>query len=82
MERNVRLACMECYRDDMDGITRGELLQAIKGGWKCVSRFQSYEDSIKTYDDPKDEPPGYSVLDWYTHLGWCPECCTMGRGPD
>lgn len=70
----IRLACANCDREDMDGITRAELLAAITAGWSEVRRVQSYEDACKVYDDPDEAPPGYSVLDWYTHLGFCPEC--------
>lgn len=70
----IRLECSECFRDDMDGVTEVELQAAIAAGWQNVHEWQSYEDAITTYDDPADEPPGYSVLDWSTHVGLCPEC--------
>jgi hypothetical protein len=72
--KTIRLACDECDRDDMDGITYAELLAAKKAGWKGVIRVQTYAQSLKTYDHPADEPPGYSILDWMTHIGDCPEC--------
>lgn len=78
-KREIRLACDTCFRDDMDGITRAELMAAIKSGWNHIRRVQSYEDSIKVYDDPAETPEGYSVLDWYTHNGQCPECRDEGR---
>ena len=72
--KRIRLACSVCFRDDMDGITRAELTAAIEDGWRDVDKVQSYEDSIKVHDDPDEAPPGYSVFDWYTHIGLCPEC--------
>ena len=35
------------------------LQEAVDAGWKEVSEAVS---------DPDD------VLDWYTHIGWCPSC--------
>lgn len=60
--------------DDHDGITHAQLKAAIKAGWRGVSREQTYAQACKVYDDPADAPPGYSVFDWHTHLGVCPEC--------
>lgn len=72
----VRLGCDFCFRADMEGITYAKLrkLKSKKGGWTRVRRFQTYAQSIKTYDDPKDAPPGYSLFDWQTHFGCCPDC--------
>ncbi len=64
----IRLACMDCDRDDHDGILR------VPAEWGDVCKVQSYEDACKVYDNPDDAPPNYSVLDWFTHLGQCPEC--------
>lgn len=62
---NIRLACMFCDRDDCDGIAK------IPRDWFSVDEVQTYEESMREadFDDPK-----VSVLDWYTHLGVCPEC--------
>jgi hypothetical protein len=70
----IRLACMECDRDDCDGITPAQLKAAIKNGWKEIERVRTYREACKTYHDPEDEPPGFSVLEWWTHIGYCPEC--------
>lgn len=69
----VRLACSECDRDDYDFISE-EALEALVG-WEDIVEIQSYENSIKTYEynDPC-MPENYSVLDWYTHIGLCPDC--------
>jgi len=75
----IRLACSECSRDDMDGISQEQLDAAIRGGWGRVRQVQTYEESITVYDDPADAPPGYSVLDWFTHIGVCPECSKEGE---
>ena len=71
MARTIRLACMLCDRQDFDGISPKELARAIASGWQEVGRVQTYAEASRTYIDP---PPGYSVFDWWTHLGWCPEC--------
>jgi hypothetical protein len=67
----ARIACNECEREDYDGAT---LDQAVADGWEDICFYQSWEDSAKTYDNPDDAPPHYSVLDWYTHCGLCPDC--------
>lgn len=71
----VRLGCYECSRDDCDGITPEELhrLETV-GGWQEVQEVQLYEDAILVYDNPADAPAGWSVLDWETHIGLCPDC--------
>lgn len=73
---SVRLGCDECDRDDCDGITPERLAEVQAEGWEDVREVQSYEDSLKTYDEPGDPepPPGFCLLDWYTHLGTCPQC--------
>jgi hypothetical protein len=69
----IRLGCMMCDRNDFDGITPEQLEEAIQTGWKDVSRVQTYRESRRMYDTD-DTPPGCSVFDWETHLGWCPDC--------
>jgi hypothetical protein len=76
-DRSVRLACDSCDRDDYDGISPAELAALIADGWVNVSEEQTHEEACKTYDDPRDEPPGYSVLDWHTHVGTCPDCVVL-----
>ncbi len=63
----IRLACSECDRDDFD------MIETLPD-WECIQEVQSYEEATKTYDNPEDEPEGFCVLDWYTHIGLCPEC--------
>ncbi len=65
-----RLACQDCSREDFDGV------KELPTDWGDIGEFQSLKASLSTYDeagDP-DEPPGFCVLDWYTHVGCCPEC--------
>lgn len=71
----IRLACGNCFRDDCDGV------KEIPPEWQDVSERQSLEDALTTYEDEEDGPPpkGYSVLDWWTHIGTCPECA---KSPD
>lgn len=64
----IRLACVSCNRTDCDMITR------IPKGWIEVERVQSFRQSCQTYDDLEKQPPGFSVLQWWTHLGICPDC--------
>jgi hypothetical protein len=66
----IRLACLYCSRDDCDGIE--DLAEAP--GWTDIQEVQTFAESCQTYDDPADAPPGFSIFDWWTHLGTCPEC--------
>ncbi len=70
----IRLACIQCDREDFDHITSQQLRQAIKNGWKEVERVQSYQQACRTYENTSQEPAGFSVFEWWTHLGCCPEC--------
>lgn len=70
----VRLGCSECDIEEFDGINLSELEDCIQSGWENISKVQSYEESMKSYDNPEDAPPGFSVLSWWTHLGVCPGC--------
>jgi hypothetical protein len=45
----IRLACMECDRDDYDGITPAELRAAIENGWMEFERVRSYREACKPY---------------------------------
>lgn len=65
-----RLACNKCDREDFDGV------KVLPTDWEDISECQSLAAALSTYDDEgdPDPPPGYSVLDWWTHLGTCPEC--------
>ena len=71
----IRLACAACDRDDMDGITPEQLEQAKAQGWTDIEEVQSYDDSMQTYDNPDDAPPGSDV----TTAG--PRGQTAGRPP-
>lgn len=63
----VRLACVGCDIEDYDGITPEELSNIVAiGAWSGVDEVQSYAESIFS-------GPG-SCGEWWTHLGWCPEC--------
>ena len=67
--KNIRLACMNCDRDDYDFISSAKLARAVAGGWKHVDRVQSFQDACSEVA-PGDD----GVFDWWTHLGWCPDC--------
>lgn len=54
MSREIRLACMNCDREDCDGIDR--LGEAV--GWRDIDEVISIQETSE----------------WWTHLGWCPEC--------
>jgi hypothetical protein len=70
----IRLACAFCDREDCDGITEEELAEKVAQGWMDIAQRQTYEESVKVYDDSADAPLGYSVFDWWTHVGYCPDC--------
>ncbi len=61
----IRLACMFCDRTDYDGVN------SIPKDWFAVDNIQTYEASIREADL---EDTKISVLEWYTHLGVCPQC--------
>ena len=68
---SIRLACLGgCFRDDHDGIW------VLPSDWTDIEEVQSLQDSLSVYDDDDDDPapPGYSVMDWETHAGLCPDC--------
>ena len=71
----VRLACVECDRDDCDGVS---VDLACRNGWEDIG-----EDLCKHEVPPEgfigscwdaDPEPGH----WWTHLGRCPDCVSKG----
>jgi len=69
LQTPVRLACRVCDRSDCDGISKAMIQGAIASGWQDIVRVQSLAESIRSC------PPGDErLLDWYTHLGTCPDC--------
>ena len=66
----IRLACMFCDRNDYDGVN------ALPPDWFSVDEVRTYEESLREAEliDPE------RVLDWYTHLGVCPECQQVELG--
>lgn len=71
---NIRLACRFCDRDDKDNITPEQLEQCQAEGWTEINEVQSFEESTRNYDQLVDQPDGFDILAWYTHVGVCPEC--------
>lgn len=65
----IRLACVDCDCDDCDGIR--EIGVALLKGWTWINEIQTYEQSLDTVNCE-------SILDWYTHLGRCPDCNKEG----
>jgi hypothetical protein len=66
-----RLGCSGgCTRDDFDGV------KELPSDWQDIGEVQSLKNSLTTYEteDDGDPPPGYSVMDWETHRGICPDC--------
>lgn len=61
----IRLACHHCDTDEYDGVTE------IPPDWSDVDEIQSYEASLVPVEmnDSTRSP-----LEWYTHLGTCPDC--------
>ena len=64
VHQTVRLACTDCERQDHDGITEEQLL-AVKRRWHNVRQVRAGHDGWLAR-----EP----ALEWYTHLGLCPNC--------
>jgi hypothetical protein len=67
----VRLACTDCERQDHDGITE-EQFRAVRRRWGNVRKVRDGQSSW-LYWDP--------TLDWYTHLGLCPDCRQKTASP-
>ena len=63
--RIIRLACNQCDRDDFDGVSK------LPHDWEDVTEVQSLKES-RTQVDDNDRM--LSPLDWYTHVGTCPDC--------
>lgn len=61
----IRLACRFCDRNDFDGV------ESLPADWFDIDEVQTYEDSTREVDLADQSE---SVLDWFTHLGVCPEC--------
>lgn len=65
----IRLECRAGCFEQHDGI------HEVPAGWTDVEEVRSLEVSMTTYEDGDGNPPwGYSVFDWETHTGVCPEC--------
>jgi len=73
-QATIRLACTHCDRSDFDFITRRQLREAIRNGWKDVKRVQTYQQACKTYSGQEKAPRSYSLFEWWTHFGLCPDC--------
>lgn len=69
----IRLACEKCDTEEADGVRK------IPNGWTRVGRFQSLRQSLSVYEGHEDAPEGYSLLHWFTHLGYCPECSKLSK---
>jgi len=61
----IRLACVACDREDFDGV------HELPKDWEELREIQSYEESLEGIEPGNKER---SCLDWYTHLGICPDC--------
>lgn len=64
-----RVACWDCFRNDFDGA------KSLPKDWSGIERRQSLRESMAVYEhgDP-DMPKGYSCMEWWTHIGLCPDC--------
>ena len=65
MTGQIRLACNECDRNDFDGINQ------LPADWEDIEEVQSLEQSRQEVDI---NDQSRSPLEWYTHLGTCPDC--------
>lgn len=77
----IKLGCFNCDDESLNGISEAELEQAIAAGWTEIEYEQSYENSMlceESYNalgfDHGKHRATFSVLDWWTHLGLCPDC--------
>lgn len=68
MPREIRLACFYCDTDECDSVDE------VPPGWTEVEESQSDATSL---EDVSPNDPLRSPLEWYTHLGVCPECCKI-----
>lgn len=73
----IRLCCYGCDRDDHDGITPKQLREC---GWSDVVEVQSHKRAVEVHNCMISEPLEWSVFDWYTHQGYCPECQEKPEG--
>lgn len=69
----VRLSCVSCGREDLDGITENHL-ELIRPTWNEIFEVQTYEESTAVWTDEQCRYWFRSNLDWWTHLGTCPDC--------
>jgi len=65
MSGEIRLACLYCDTDECDGVAE------IPPDWSDVDEVQTYAASRE--EVPIDDPTR-SPMEWYPHLGVCPEC--------
>ena len=65
-----RLECRGGCGRQMDGV------KTLPIDWTDIEEVRSLRDALSTYDDEgdPDPPPGFSLCDWETHCGLCPEC--------
>lgn len=69
----IRLGCRNCDIEDYDGV------RLLPGDWQDIEEVQSLRDAISVFERWEDDcPRGYSSLDWWTHLGYCPKCVLAG----
>jgi hypothetical protein len=61
----IRLACRFCDSDEFD------FVEILPSDWFAVEEVQSFEASVQQITRTVDDR---SVIDWFTHLGICPEC--------
>lgn len=65
MMGKIRLACRHCDTKEYD------LVDEIPADWDDIEEVQSLSASLEEVPSGDDSR---SVLEWYTHLGICPEC--------
>lgn len=70
---NIRLACRDCDREDQDLISAAGLRRAKGDGWTSIEKVRTYRQSLR---ESKSSP----LTEWWTHLGYCPECAAILDG--
>ena len=78
-KNRIRLACMECDRDDFDYITDAQL-ESLQSSWEDITRVQTLTEAerVWTEEQLQQSPWERSNLEWFTHMGTCPECIAAG----
>lgn len=68
-----RLECATMCGRQIDNVRR------IPKGWQGVERVRSLRESRRLKPRPDEDEGDFSLLDWNTHTGYCPDCIKENR---